>query len=134
MDAQSKHFRGSGSQACLIRHRPICIKNELPGTGVRTMATRVECSCNRSIQSDMELASESSISSIHPDSSVTQKDTERSSTVHSHCTSLEKQTLVSQFFCQFCHTSLYYYLSPDFFFSSQEQTRFTPSVHKSLSD
>ena len=59
------------------------------------MTTRVECSGNRCIQSDMELASELSISSIHPDSSVTQKDTERSSTMHSHCTSLEKQTLVS---------------------------------------
>ena len=34
-----------------------------------------------------------------------------------------------QFFCQCCHTSLYCYLSPDFFFNSQERTRFTPSVH-----
>ena len=39
--------------------------------------------------------SELSTSSIQPDSSVPQKDTERSSRMHFHCTSLEKQTVVS---------------------------------------
>ena len=43
----------------------------------------------------MELPSELSISSIQPDSSVPQKDTERSSRMHAHYTSLEKQTVVS---------------------------------------
>ena len=39
-----------------------------------------------------------------------------------------------QFFCQCCHTRLYCYLSPDFFFNSQERTRFTPFIPKRLSD
>ena len=43
----------------------------------------------------MELPSELSISSIQPDSSVPQKDAEISSRMHSHCTSLEMQTVVS---------------------------------------
>ena len=59
------------------------------------MAGRAECSGNLCIQSDMELTSELSVPSIQPDPSVPQKDTERSSRMHSHCTSLEKQTLVS---------------------------------------
>ena len=61
------------------------------------MATRAECSGNRCIQSDnnMELPSELPSSSIQPDSSVPQKDTERSSKLHCLCTSLEKQTLAS---------------------------------------
>ena len=59
------------------------------------METRAKCSGNRCFQSDMELPSELSISSIQPDCSVPQKDTERSSRMHSHCTSLEKQTVVS---------------------------------------
>ena len=59
------------------------------------MAIRAECSDNRCIQSDMELPSELSISSIQLDSSVPQKDTERSSRMHFHYTSLEKQTVVS---------------------------------------
>ena len=33
-DAQSKHFQGSGNQAWLTRHRPICIESESPDTGV----------------------------------------------------------------------------------------------------
>ena len=59
------------------------------------MTTRAECGGNRCIQSDMELPSELSISSIQHDSSGPQKDTERSSRMHFHCTSLEKQTVVS---------------------------------------
>ena len=70
-------------------------ESEPPDTGIRIMATRVKCGGDRCIQSDMELLSELSISSIHPDSSVPQKDTERSSRMHFHCTSLEKQTVVS---------------------------------------
>ena len=95
MDAQSKDFQGSGSQAWSTRHRPIHIESEPLDTGVRIMATRAKCGGNQCIQSDMELPSELSISSIQPDSSVPQKDTERSSRMHSHCTSLEKQTVVS---------------------------------------
>ena len=95
MDAQSKCFQGSGSQAWLTRHRPICIESEPPDTRVRIMMARAECSGNRCIQSDMELPSELSVSSIQPDSSVSQEDTEKSSRMHSHCASLEKQILVS---------------------------------------
>ena len=92
MDAQSKHFQGRGSQAWSTRHRPIWIESEPPDTRVCIMATRAECSGNQCIQSDMTLPSELSISSIQPDSSVPQKNTERSSRMHSHCTgSLEKQ-------------------------------------------
>ena len=59
------------------------------------MVARAECSGSQCIESDMELPSELPISFIQPDSSVPLKDTERSSRMHSHCTSLEKQTLVS---------------------------------------
>ena len=100
-DHKSRTFQGSGSQAWSTRHRPICIESEPPDTGVCIMATTAKCSGNRCIQSDMELPSELSylfLSSIRPDSSVLQKDTERSSRMHSHCTSLEKQTLVSNSF------------------------------------
>ena len=76
MDAQFKHFQGSGSQAWLSRHRPICIENEPPDTGVCIMSNRAECSGNRCIKSDIELLSELSISSVQPISSVPQKDTE----------------------------------------------------------
>ena len=95
MDAQFKDFQGSGSQAWSTRHRPFCIENEPPDTRVRIMATRAKCGGDQCIQSDMELPSELSISSIQPDSFVPQKDTERSSRMCSHCTSLEKQTMVS---------------------------------------
>ena len=92
MDAQSEDFQESGSQAWSTRHRPICIESEPPDIRVRIMATRAKCGGNRCIQSGMELPSELSISSIQP---VPQKDTERSSRMHFHCTSLEKQTVVS---------------------------------------
>ena len=59
------------------------------------MVARAECSSNQCIQSDMESPSELPISFIQPDSSVPQKDTERSSRMHSHCTSLEQQTVLS---------------------------------------
>ena len=95
MDAQSKDFQGSDSQAWSTRHRPIRIESEPPDTGVHIIVIRAKCSGDRCIQSDMELPSELSISSIQPDSSVPQKDTGRSSRMHSHCTSLEKQTVVS---------------------------------------
>ena len=95
MDVQSKDFQGNGSQAWSIRHRPICVESEPPDTGVRIMATRAKCSDDRCFQSDIGLPPELSISSIQPDSSVPQKDTERSSRMHFHCTSLEKQTVVS---------------------------------------
>ena len=95
MDAQSKDFQGSGSQAWSTRHGPICIESEPPDTGVRIMVTRAKCGGDRCIQSDMELPSELSITSIQPVSSVPQKDTERSSRMHFHCTRLEKQTMVS---------------------------------------
>ena len=95
MDAQSKDFQGSDSQAWSTRHRPVCIESEPLDTRVCIMATRAKCGGDRCIQSDMELPSELSISSIQPDSSVPQKDTERSRRMHFHCTSLEKQTVVS---------------------------------------
>ena len=95
IDAQSKDFQGSASQAWSTRHTPICIESEPPDTEVRIMATRAKCGGDQCIQSDMELPSELSISSIQPDSSMPQNDTERSSRMHSHCTSLEKQTMVS---------------------------------------
>ena len=95
MDAQSKGFQGSGSQAWSTRHRPICIESEPPDTGVRIMAARAECSDNRCIQSDMELPSELSVSSIRLDSSVTQKDTERSKQDALSLYQSGKQTLVS---------------------------------------
>ena len=112
MDAQSKHFQGSGSQTWLTRHGPICIESEPLDTGVCVMATRAECGDNRCNQSGMELPSELPISSIQLDSPVPQRDTERSGRMNSHCTSLEKADRSIQFFCQCCHTSLYCYLSP----------------------
>ena len=90
MDAQSKHFQGSGSQTWSTRHGPICIESEPPDTGVRIMAIRAKCDGNRCIQSGMKLPSELPISSIQPDFLVHQRDTERSGRMHSHCTRLEK--------------------------------------------
>ena len=90
MDAQFEHFQRNDSQAWSTRHRPICIESEPTDTRVCIMATRAKCGGNWCFQSDMELPSELSVSSIQPDSSVPQKDTERSSRMHSHCSSLEK--------------------------------------------
>ena len=42
MDAQSKHFQGSGSQVWSTRHRPICIESEPPDSGVRIVGMRAE--------------------------------------------------------------------------------------------
>ena len=112
MDAQSKHFQGSGSQTWLTRHGPICIESEPLDTGVCVMATRAECGDNWCSQSGMELPSELPISSIQLDSPVPQRDTERSGRMNSHCTRLEKADRGIQFFPQCCHTSLYCYLSP----------------------
>ena len=70
MDAQSKHFQGSSSQAWSTRHRPICIEGEPLDTEVCVMVTRAECSDNQCIRSEMELPSKLPISSIWPDSSM----------------------------------------------------------------
>ena len=91
MDAQSEDFQGSGRVVARLGQPDI----DLFASRVRIMVTRAKCVGNRCIQSDTELPSELSISSIQPDSSRPQKDTGRSSRMHFHYTSLEKQTMVS---------------------------------------
>ena len=93
MDAQSKDFQGNGSQDWSTRHRPICIESEPPDTGVRIMVTRA----NAVATDAFNLTWNYQLSYLFPPFSLILlclKKIERSSRMHFHCTSLEKQTVV----------------------------------------
>ena len=132
MDAQSKDFQGSGSQAWPTRHRPICIESEPPDTGVRIMATRAKCGGDLSfnLTLNFHLSYLFSPFSLIP-----------------LCFKKIQRDQAEFIFIALAWKSRPWYLillsmllhqplllpSPDFLFNSQERTRFTPSVPKGLS-